>query len=133
MAEALAGSSASEELAEPSQRGRLVIRDKVVQTIAEAAALEIRSVIRTSSPFNPLSRSLPSAAVTLTPSSARVAVSIATMFDRPLFEVAAEVRDHVAETVTRLTAMAVDVVNVEITSVGTTQPATTKPVRRQLT
>lgn len=133
MAEALTGSST---LPEPAQRGQLVIKNQVIETIAEVAALEVPSVIKTSSQFNPLSRSLPRAEATLTPSHARVTVSVATRFDRPLFDVAAEVRDNVAETITRLAAMTVDIVNVDITSitsVETEQPDNpTKPARRNL-
>ncbi len=130
MAEALTGSST---LPEPAQRGQLVIKNQVIETIAEVAALEVPSVIKTSSQFTPLSSSLPRAEATLTPSHARVTVSVATSWDRPLFDVAAEVRDNVAETITRLTAMTVDIVNVDITSVETQQPDNpTKPARRNL-
>lgn len=104
-------------LPEPAQRGRLVIKDQVVETIARKAALEVASVLRTSSPLNPLSRSLPRVEVTLTSTHARLALHVATAYDRPLYAVAAEVRERVAETVHRLTGLDVDTVDVQVTSV----------------
>ncbi|GAA1881685.1 Asp23/Gls24 family envelope stress response protein [Lapillicoccus jejuensis] len=104
-------------LPEPAQRGRLVIKDQVVETIARKAALEVASVLRTSSPLNPLSRSLPRVEVTLTSTHARLTLHVATSWDRPLYAVAAEVREHVAETVRRLTGLDVDTVDVQVTSV----------------
>lgn len=104
-------------LPEPAQRGRLVIKDQVVETIARTAALEVASVLRTSSPLNPLSRSLPRAEVTLTSTHARIVLHVATDWDRPLYDVAAQVRAHVAETVQRLTGLAVDTVDVQVGTV----------------
>lgn len=136
MAEALRGSPDVLTLPEPSRRGHLVIKDQVVETIAEIAALEVPSVNKVASQFNPLRRSLPRAEVTLTPSHARVTIQVATRFDRALFDVAAEVRDSVAATVNRLTAITVDIVNVDITSVSPVETQQrddpTTPARRNL-
>lgn len=104
-------------LPEPAQRGRLVIKDQVVETIARKAALEVASVLRTSSPLNPLSRSLPRVEVALTSTHARITVHVATGWDRPLYDVAAQVRSHVTETVHRLTGLSVDTVDVLVGSV----------------
>lgn len=104
-------------LPEPAQRGRLVIKDQVVEKIARTAALEVASVLRTSSPLNPLSRSLPHAQVTLTSTHARISLQVASAWDRPLYAVAAEVRAHVAETVHRLTGLDVDTVDVQVGTV----------------
>ncbi len=114
MSDTLTGPS---PLAEPSHRGRLVIKDQVIATIAERAAVAIPSVLPMSAPLNPLSRSLPRAEVIQTPTHARITVRLATAYDRPLYAVAAQVRDHVTETVTRLTGLTVDIVSVEIASV----------------
>ena len=102
---------------QPGERGHLVIEDRVVETIARKAALEVPSVLRTSSPLNPLSRSLPRAEVVLSPTHARITLHVATGFDRPLYDVAAQVRGHVADTVRRLTGLAVDTVDVQVGTV----------------
>lgn len=109
--------STASSLPEAGERGSLVIKDRVVTTIAEAAASRVPSVLRSGSHLNPLSRSLPHADVTLTPSHARVSVDIAASYDRPLYEVAGEVREAVATAVARYTSMTVDAVNVTVTSV----------------
>ncbi|MBB2988380.1 Asp23/Gls24 family envelope stress response protein [Terracoccus luteus] len=114
--------STSSSLPEAGQRGSLVIKDRVVTTIAEAAASRVPSVLRSGSHLNPLSRSLPHADVTLTPSHARVSVDIATSYDRPLYEVAGEVREAIATAVATYTSMTVDAVNVTVTSVRTDEP-----------
>ena len=114
--------TSTSSLPEAGQRGSLVIKDRVVTTIAEAAAGRVPSVLRSGSHLNPLSRSLPHADVTLTPSHARVSVDIATSYDRPLYEVAGEVREAVATAVATFTSMTVDAVNVTVTSVRADEP-----------
>jgi len=125
----LAGPGAGEVLAEPGSRGRLDVADRVVQRIAEAAAAEVDGVApRTSSDGSlaqnvttavggALGRSLPRASCVVAGSRVRVEVEVATLWPRPATEVAARVRDGVAERLETLAGVRVDAVAVTVAKV----------------
>jgi len=119
----------AEVLAEPGARGRLEVADRVVQRIAEAAAAGVDGVApRTTSDGSltgsvttavggALGRSLPRASCVVAGSRVRVEVEVATLWPRPAAEVAARVRDGVAERLETLAGVRVDAVAVTVAKV----------------
>lgn len=120
---------AGEVLVEPGSRGRLTVADRVVQRIAEAAAAGVDGVApRTSSNGSlagdvttavggALGRSLPRASCVRAGTRVRVEVEVATLWPRPAAEVAALVRDGVAERLQTLAGVRVDAVAVTVAKV----------------
>jgi uncharacterized alkaline shock family protein YloU len=98
----------------PGARGRLEITPKAIEKIAERATLDIASVTRRGTTFG---RGLPKASSNTVGERVRVTLQLAVLWGRPLPEIAADARDHVATTVANLTGLTVDLVDVEIIAV----------------
>ncbi|MBB5840666.1 Asp23/Gls24 family envelope stress response protein [Kribbella italica] len=98
----------------PAARGRLEIAPKAIEKLAERAALDVAAVIHRGTTFG---RGLPKATSNTVGSRVRITLQLAVLWGRPLPEIAAETRAHVATTVAGLTGLAVDLVDVEITAV----------------
>ncbi|NIZ92443.1 Asp23/Gls24 family envelope stress response protein [Kineococcus rubinsiae] len=128
-------------LAEAGARGRLVVADRVVQRIAEAAAAGVDGVApRTSSDGSltgnvttavggALGRTLPRASCVRAGSRVRVEIEVATLWPRPAAEVAARVRDRVAERLEALAGVRVDAVAVTVAKVVLSAAPTRARVR----
>lgn len=95
-------------------RGRLDISQRAVERIAEIAARRHGGVVRRDAV---LGRGLPKARAVLAGRRTRLEVEVAAAWGRPLDEVAAEVRDAVADDVERFTGLGVDRVDVDVTAV----------------
>lgn len=102
-------------------RGRLDIAQRAVERIAEITARRHGAVVRRDAV---LGRGLPKACAAIAGRRTRVEVRVAAAWGRPLSEVATEVRQAVTTDIERFTALGVDRVDVEITSVETTQTST---------
>ncbi|MEP6814745.1 MAG: Asp23/Gls24 family envelope stress response protein [Marmoricola sp.] len=106
------------DLPNPSDRGSLVIADKVVERIAAIAAGEIEAVSDQASGWTrALRRSLPRASAKVAGGRTRVVVDVAAPWPTPLTSMAIEVRDHVRERVTTLTGVTVTAVDVTVADV----------------
>jgi uncharacterized alkaline shock family protein YloU len=95
-------------------RGQLEISPRVVERIAQLAALEARGVIRQEATFG---RGLPKAKAQLTGEQAQLEVEVAVEWGYPLAELAAEIRGRVGSKVADLTGLGVDSVSVDISAV----------------
>ena len=96
----------------------MVIKDKVIDRIAIAAATTIPGVQRRSSGLDRVTgRGLPRTDVTVAGGHIRARVDIAVTWPQPLTTVAAAVRDTVTERLTTLLGFTVDAVDVAITTV----------------
>ncbi|MBP2353123.1 putative alkaline shock family protein YloU [Kribbella aluminosa] len=109
----------ADTVAEPSSvhhggdRGRLAISQRAVERIAEITARKHGAVRRDSV----LGRGLPKARAVVAGRRTRIEVQVAAAWGRPLEDVAAEVRQAVADDVERFTGLGVDRVDVDITAV----------------
>jgi uncharacterized alkaline shock family protein YloU len=95
-------------------RGQLEISPRVVERIAQIAALEARGVIRQAASFG---RGLPKAKAQLTGHRVRLQVEVAVEWGYPLADLAAEIRDRVGQAVVALTGLGLDAVSVDISAV----------------
>lgn len=95
-------------------RGRLDIAQRAVERIAEITARRHGAVVRRDAV---LGRGLPKARAVIAGRRTRIEVEVAAAWGRPLDEVAAEVREAVADDVERFTGLGVDRVDVDITAV----------------
>lgn len=98
----------------PGARGRLEIAPKAIEKLAERAALDIAEVAHRGTTFG---RGLPKATSHTVGTRVRLGLQLAVCWGRPLPEVAAATRAHVATTVAELTGLTVELVDVEITAV----------------
>ncbi|MGW5194473.1 DUF6286 domain-containing protein [Kribbella sp. NPDC004138] len=116
--------------AEPSSiaiggdRGRLDIAQRAVERIAEITARRHGAVVRRDAV---LGRGLPKARAVIAGRRTRIEVEVAAAWGRPLDEVAAEVRQAVADDIERFTGLGVDRVDIAITAVATRDSSTTAP------
>jgi uncharacterized alkaline shock family protein YloU len=106
-------------------RGQLEISPRVVERIAQIAALESRGVIRQEATFG---RGLPKAKAQLTGQQVRLDVEVAVEWGYPLADLAAEIRGRVGRTVAELTGLGIDAVSVDISAVE----LPVAPVRRRV-
>ncbi|MGL4743308.1 MAG: Asp23/Gls24 family envelope stress response protein [Dermatophilaceae bacterium] len=98
-----------------AERGRTVIEDRVVQRLAQQASLEVPGVVPDGSGLDKIvGRALPEVSVTVAGHRTRISVEVAAVWPAPLADLAAAVRQHVAETVQVLTELDVDAVDVEV-------------------
>ncbi|HET9631606.1 MAG TPA: Asp23/Gls24 family envelope stress response protein [Terrabacter sp.] len=116
-------------LAEPGERGRLDIAERVVERVAHIAACEVRGVRSVGSSLEGVvGRQYPNVKAQMAGGHARVDVDIAVSWPIPLARTAAEVREHVSERLTSLLGVKVDAVDVTIATVS---PAGTEHRRVQ--
>lgn len=136
MADVLAG-----VLAPPAERGRLVVSERAVARIAEAAAL-VPGTRRTGSAHprtaaaavsgvvdSVLGRSYPDVDCTVAGHRARVQVEVAAVWPHPAPAVAARVQTAVADALTTYAGMTVDDVSVVVATYLSDRP---EPTRRVL-
>jgi uncharacterized alkaline shock family protein YloU len=101
-----------------ADRGQLTVRDRAVERIAYAAALEAAGVERSSHGLAKLAgRELPRVDVVVSGDRVRASVDIAAQWGRPLAETAAEVRDRVTRGLRDLGGLTVDGVTVHVRDV----------------
>lgn len=118
------------ELPEPGERGRLSIADRVVEHIAELAARQVDGVATTGSSLErAVGRQYPRAEAHVAGHRVRVVLQIAVTWPAALPQVAAAVRDSVAERVATLVGMHVDAVDVSAAKVVHAQPRQTRRVQ----
>jgi len=110
-----------EERTEAGTRGSLDVKDKAVERIAQAAVSEVSGVIAageaTGTIATALGRAYPRVEVHVAGRRARVHIDIVTAWPRPAADVAAAVRDHVADRLHALADLEVDVVDVAVAKV----------------
>lgn len=122
---------AEQALADPSDRGALHVRDKVVEQIARLAALEVDDVIERGTGLGRLTGDrLPKVEATTSGGHVRASVDVATIWAAPLAQSAARVRDHVWDQLARLSGLDVDAVDVSIVAV--VSPTTAAVPRRRV-
>lgn len=116
---------------EAGTRGNLVIKDQVVQRIAEAAALQVPGVAPaaqgTSTVGAAMGRAYPRVDCDVAGSRVRARVEIVGLWPSPAARLGADVRDAVTEQLQRLVGLHVDAVDVSIAKVVR---ASTTPRRR---
>lgn len=125
---------------DPGTRGRLVVSERAVARIAEAAAL-VPGTRRTGAAHpktaaatvsgvvdGVLGRSYPDVDATVAGRRARVRVEVAAVWPHPAPQVAARVRDAVGEALNRLAGMTVDDVSVVVATYLTDRPDTARRV-----
>lgn len=106
---------------DPGQRGSLIVRDRVVVSIATHAALEVPGVSRHASGLDRVTgRDLPRVQVHVRGDRVRAELDIAVEWPRPLAEVAAAVRSRVMDRLDALSGLRVDAVDVRVPTITTT-------------
>ncbi|MEO6880500.1 MAG: Asp23/Gls24 family envelope stress response protein, partial [Mycobacteriaceae bacterium] len=128
-----APTAASGAIDDPGQRGALVVRDRVVVSIATHAALEVPGVSRHASGLDRVTgRDLPRVQVHVRGTRVRAELDIAVEWPRPLAEVAAAVRSHVIDRLDALSGLQVDVVDVRVPTVTTAHDTDDDVPRRRV-
>jgi uncharacterized alkaline shock family protein YloU len=116
---------------EAGTRGHLVIKDKVVERIAEAAALQVPGVAPASASTGKigaaLGRAYPRVDCDVAGGRVRARVEIVGLWPNPAARLGVDVRDAVTEQLQRLAGLRVDAVDVSIANVVR---ATATPRRR---
>lgn len=106
---------------DPGERGALVIKDRAVQRIAEAAALGVSGVVpsdeTTGAVGAALGRSYPRVDCDVAGGRVRAEVAIAGRWPAPMAELGAEVRAAVTDQLQNLAGLRVDAVDVTIAKV----------------
>ncbi|MFB1296283.1 Asp23/Gls24 family envelope stress response protein [Mycobacterium sp. pW049] len=104
-------------------RGSLTIREKAVETVAFASALEVDGVVRSSRGIGKLAlRELPRVDVVVAGDHVRASVEVAVAWGEPLPATAAEVRRRVGRGLSELSGLVVDGVDVHVRSVVAPEP-----------
>lgn len=113
--------AASPELDDPGRRGSLLIKDRAVQRIAEAAALSVTGVAPAEKSTNAvnaaLGRSYPRVDCDVAGGRVRAELEIVGVWPTPAPLLAAQVRDTVTDQLERLAGLRVDAVDVTIAKV----------------
>ena len=113
MADRPAGAGAS--ATEPGSRGRLTIREKAVERVAFAAALEVDGVLRHSHGIGRLAgRELPSAEIEVSGDHVRASLAVAVTWGSPLAATATRVQHQVSRGLGELSGLTVDCVDVHV-------------------
>lgn len=114
---------------DPGARGSLTIRDKAVQAVACATALEVDGVIRSSHGIGKLAlRELPRVDVVVAGDHVRASLEVAVAWGRPLSETTAEVRRRVGLGLSELSGLVVDGVDVHVRFVVAPEPGERRKV-----
>lgn len=102
-----------------SDRGSLVIADRVIERIAAHAAQEVKLVTEAGGAWGLAVRSfgLPKAAARIAGGRSRITVQVAGQWPDSARETAMTVRDHVQQRVSELTGMTVSAVDVHVADV----------------
>lgn len=116
----------AERLPPPEQRGRLEIRDDVVETIARRAAASVSHAVHATGLSRITTTDLPRARVTVHGGHVTAALTIAAQWPTPVTELADRVRTVVASHVHDYTGLDVTRVDVEVQCV----PPDPRPIRR---
>ncbi|MGW0452903.1 Asp23/Gls24 family envelope stress response protein [Gordonia sputi] len=118
------------DASDPGARGSLVLDDRVGEKIAERAALGVDGVIESDgkgasvlNALNPLSGGYPSASTDMSQTAPTITLTVALLWPCAVAAVCAEVRDHVAAEVTRLTGVRPGRVDVTVAEIVTTAQA----------
>jgi uncharacterized alkaline shock family protein YloU len=103
---------------DPGERGSLVIKDRAVQRIAEAAALQVPGVVpaaqSTSTLGAALGRAYPRVDCDVAGGRVRAEVEIVGRWPTPAAQLGAQVRDAVTDQLQQLAGLRVDAVDVTI-------------------
>jgi len=117
-------------LAEPEDRGRLDIADRVVERIAMYAASAVPNVVQVGSTLERVvGRQYPKASADVAGGRSRIGVDVAVAWPASLAEVLLAVRDSVRTRVHDLAGLEVDAVDVTAAKVVHVQPATPRRVQ----
>jgi uncharacterized alkaline shock family protein YloU len=104
--------------ADPGERGSLIIKDRAVQRIAEAAALSVPGVVPTAQSTNALNaalgRAYPRVDCEVAGGRVRAEVEIVGLWPTPAPQLGAQVRQTVTDQLQRLAGLRVDAVDVTI-------------------
>ncbi len=104
---------ADQRLADPGERGRTIVADRVVERIACFAAAEVDGVRSVGSSLESLvGRRYPKADADIAGNRARVVVSIAVTWPTPLARTSAAVRDQVLQRLRDYSGLEIDAVDV---------------------
>ncbi|OBC07934.1 hypothetical protein A5788_15360 [Gordonia sp. 852002-50816_SCH5313054-c] len=115
---------------DPGARGSLILDDRVGEKIAERAALGVDGVIESDgkgtsvlNSLNPLAGGYPSASTDMSQTAPVIKLTISLQWPCAVAAVCAEVRDHVAAEVTRLTGVRPGRVDVTVAEIVTATQA----------
>ena len=118
---------------DPGRRGSLLIKDRAVQRIAEAAALSVTGVAPADKSTNvvnaALGRAYPRVDCDVAGGRVRAELEIVAVWPTPAPQLAGQVRDTVTEQLTRLAGLTVDAVDVTIANVIRVQAVPRRRVR----
>lgn len=108
---------------DPGDRGSLVLRDRAVERIVEAAVLEVDGVLRHADTLERVTgRQLPRVEVVVAGNRARASVEVATRWPTPIADVTTRTRDGVTRALAHLAGLTVDAVDVHVVFVSTDVP-----------
>jgi uncharacterized alkaline shock family protein YloU len=106
---------------DPGERGSLIIRDRAVQRIAEAAALQVHGVVpaaqTTSTIAAALGRAYPRVDCAVAGGRVRAEVHIVGLWPTPAAQLGAQVRDAVTDQLGSMAGLCVDAVDVTVAKV----------------
>ncbi len=118
---------------EPGRRGSLLIKDRAVQRIAEAAALSVTGVVPADKSTNALNsalgRAYPRVDCDVAGGRIRAELEIVGVWPTPAPLLAGQVRDEVTEQLRRLAGLTVDAVDVTIAKIIRVQAAPRRRVQ----
>lgn len=121
---------AEPEATESGQRGRLVVRDKVAQRVAERAALDSPDIHAHAGGLDKLTgRDLPRVRVVIAGDRVRAHLEVAAAWPCALPEVARQLQDNVADALEKFAGLHVDAVDVAITRVISVDTAQVRRVQ----
>jgi uncharacterized alkaline shock family protein YloU len=122
-----------QQLDDPGRRGSLLIKDRAVQRIAEAAALSVTGVAPAEKSTNAvnaaLGRAYPRVDCDVAGGRVRAELEIVGVWPTPAPLLAARVRDTVTEQLERLAGLTVDAVDVTIAKIVRVQAAPRRRVQ----
>ena len=122
-----------QQLDDPGWRGSLLIKDRAVQRIAEAAALSVTGVAAADKSTNAvnaaLGRAYPRVDCDVAGGRVRAELEIVGVWPTPAPLLAAQVRDTVTEQLERLAGLTVDAVDVTIAKIVRVQAAPRRRVQ----
>jgi uncharacterized alkaline shock family protein YloU len=115
------GSPTGTGAGDPGERGSLVVEDRAVQRIAEAAALDVPGVARAAQSAgglgSALGRSYPRVRCDVAGGRVRAEVEIVGCWPTPAAQLGAAVRDAVTDRLQRLAGLRVDAVDVTVAKI----------------
>ena len=121
------------DTADPRERGNLIIKDRAVQRIAEAAALSVPGVVPAAQSTNTLNaalgRAYPRVDCEVAGGRVRAEVEIVGLWPTPAPQLGAQVRQTVTDQLQRLAGLRVDAVDVTIAKMIRTAAAPRRRVQ----